>query len=103
MKIITRAVLLICLALASLTSAASSVHPSLHRTNAQTMYAVSAVLRSMDGATIKVVQEFVIAESLNHALEVFASEAMTKYPGRTILDAVATPLPLPKPTCDLVA
>lgn len=76
--------------------------PAIQPAGALAIYAVSGILRSTADSNIsKVVQGSAVARSLDEAVDVLSPEALVKYPGRSIMDTVATRLPITKPTCGL--
>jgi hypothetical protein len=103
MNRIIKAVLAIILAVQAAAAFAIPVIPAMQPAGTPTMYAVSGILRSTAGGDIiiKVVQGFVVARSQDEAVDLFSRDALIKYPGRSIMDTVATALPIARPTCSL--
>lgn len=65
-----------------------------------TEFIVSGVLRSnADGMVIKLVQGVKRSASSDEAVGAFSRDVLARYPGYSIIDALASPIPLQKPRC----
>lgn len=60
----------------------------------------SGILRSNENGTlIKLVQGLKIANSTDEAIGAFTRDALNSYPGYSLIDTIATPIPKRKDQC----
>lgn len=100
MRTLYTAVLAVLLSTQSVVAVAASPVHAMLASRISTMYAVSGILRSnADGNVIKLVQGIHLASSSDEAVGSFSGEVLARYPGYSLMDAVATALPSTKSLC----
>lgn len=100
MKLIHKAALALTLAVLSPVAPAVQTVPAMQLESRLTMYTASGILRSQaDPAVIKLVQGLAYGATLADAIRAFSQDVHAKYPGYSLIDTVATSLPMPKPAC----